>query len=337
MRSFRRTGAAAAVVAVLVGAAGCAGANGVTPASGPHPAASDGAGPARLREVLVVETRYAADQLGTHNPRALAVGPDGNLYITDGGDHVTVVSPAGRVLRRWGGRGRTAGRFDFVSRDPADPNDVSAEIAVAPDGTVYVVDSGNFRVEEFDGSGRFVRSLGHYGRGPGELLAPSALATDAKGELYLTDESLGVLDKLTPTGKLVWRIHVDQNRDGDLAGFLHLGVPDSHGRMPVTNDANGRVFFLDSRGHKLDAFGGEGSLVRDNACGASVDAVGNVYIGDCGLGHGVVYDRTHHPVGQWTGPGLALVKAPRFTSGGVGWAITTDGALVKVRSTLAQG
>ena len=49
-------------------------------------------------------------------------------------------------------------------------------IAVDASGLIYVVDSGNTRIQVFDDSGNYVRTLGREGQGPGELMLPSAIA-----------------------------------------------------------------------------------------------------------------------------------------------------------------
>ena len=42
-------------------------------------------------------------------------------------------------------------------------------IAAAGDGTIYVYDAGNFRIQVYDASGRFLRTIGRRGGGPGEI------------------------------------------------------------------------------------------------------------------------------------------------------------------------
>ena len=49
-------------------------------------------------------------------------------------------------------------------------------LAVDSEGRVYVLDSGNHRVQVFDQSGSFVRTMGRRGEGPGELSRPSHIA-----------------------------------------------------------------------------------------------------------------------------------------------------------------
>jgi hypothetical protein len=60
-------------------------------------------------------------------------------------------------------------------------------------GTIYACDSGNRRVQVFDKSGDFVRTLGRQGQGPGEYSFPSAIILDDAGDAYInTGRSLVV-------------------------------------------------------------------------------------------------------------------------------------------------
>ena len=69
-------------------------------------------------------------------------------------------TPAPRVVfvRKWGTVGSGDGEF-------RNPNGV----AVASDGSVYVTDTGNNRVQMFTSEGVFVSQWGTYGSGDGEF------------------------------------------------------------------------------------------------------------------------------------------------------------------------
>ncbi|MFO7733865.1 MAG: 6-bladed beta-propeller [Candidatus Aminicenantes bacterium] len=63
-------------------------------------------------------------------------------------------------------------------------------------GTIYACDSGNRRVQVFDKSGDFVRTLGRQGQGPGEYSFPSAIILDDAGDAYInTGRSLVVFGR----------------------------------------------------------------------------------------------------------------------------------------------
>lgn len=73
-----------------------------------------------------------------------------------------------RVLRLGG---------DFGGRDAAFVE--VADIATAPSGELYVLDSGDRAVKVYTPAGRFLRRFGRQGGGPGEFLAPTSLRVDS--------------------------------------------------------------------------------------------------------------------------------------------------------------
>ncbi len=173
-----RLAAAAVVAGVAVLGAGCA-ADAAAPAGG-NPGSAPAGSPA-LPNPFTITARYSAKSLGLDHPDALAAGPDDNLYVTDLSQRVTVISPGGEVLRRWGKPGTGPGEFKFISGDPTDPTDVAGRIAVGRTGMVYVSDSGNGRVQVFTSQGRFIRQFGSYGSGKGQFFSPGNLVVDGSG------------------------------------------------------------------------------------------------------------------------------------------------------------
>jgi hypothetical protein len=71
------------------------------------------------------------------------------------------------------------------------------DIQVDGVGNIYVLDSGNNRVQVFNSQGMYLRTIGKEGRGPGELNAPNRLQADETGNIYVTDRSrkIVVFDK----------------------------------------------------------------------------------------------------------------------------------------------
>ena len=60
-------------------------------------------------------------------------------------------------------------------------------IATDDQGHIYVADTGNGRVQIFDGAGRYIAHVGHLGKGPGEFYSPAALCIDPQQTLYVAD------------------------------------------------------------------------------------------------------------------------------------------------------
>src|SRR5215472_13581455 len=150
---MKPTRAAALLIGLALLAGGCA-KNAVPTNKDPGTASSTARA---LPSPFTVIARYTAASLGLSHPDSLAIGPNGDLYLTDLSQRVTVISPAGKVLRRWGKPGSGPGEFRFIPGDTTVPTDISGKIAVGQDGTVFVSDSGNARVQEFTPQGRFVR------------------------------------------------------------------------------------------------------------------------------------------------------------------------------------
>jgi sugar lactone lactonase YvrE len=88
--------------------------------------------------------------------------------------------------------------------DTADENlafYMPSAIAVDGAGDLYVLDSGNHRIQKFGPDGKFLASLGRQGQGPGEFYYPAWLAIDARGFLYVSDPNNQRVQVLTPDGK----------------------------------------------------------------------------------------------------------------------------------------
>jgi DNA-binding beta-propeller fold protein YncE len=112
--------------------------------------------------------------------RALALGPDGNLYVADACNHrIQVFDRDGKVVRVWGESGEAPGQLSY-------PYD----LAFGRDGdtpVLYVMEYGNHRVQKFTPEGQSLGTWGGPGRGPGQFKGPWALALDGKGRVHAVD------------------------------------------------------------------------------------------------------------------------------------------------------
>ncbi len=336
-RITSRVAAAAAGAGLALLAAGCAG-NAAT-ATGTNPSPPSAVSRA-LPGPFTITARYSAKSLGLNHPHSFAIGPDGNLYVTDLSQRVTVISPAGKVLRRWGKPGSGPGDFKFIPGDPTTPADVQASIAVSPSGEVYVSDSGNARVQVFTPQGRFVRQFGSFGSGKGQFLRPFDLAVDGAGNVYIADDQAENVSKFSPSGKVIWQIG-GASGDPDLVGHHHFTVIDAHGRLVIVNDDLEKVVYVDASGHKVDAFSPSTSgSPTGNVCEATVDAAGDTYVSGCGpqpTGPTRVYDRAHRLIAKWPGSPDSLLRSPVFGPHGEVFALATDGSILKLHVTFPGG
>jgi len=68
------------------------------------------------------------------------------------------------------------------------------DIKVDTDGIIYVLDSGNNRIQVFDNKGKYLSTIGKEGQGPGELNAPVCLQiNDETKHIFVTDRSRRII------------------------------------------------------------------------------------------------------------------------------------------------
>ena len=77
------------------------------------------------------------------------------------------------------------------------PNDV----AVDPAGNIYVLDTGNTRIQKFGSDGRYLATIGRKGQGPGEFILPDNIDFDRDGNLVVGDSAQSRLHVIIGGGK----------------------------------------------------------------------------------------------------------------------------------------
>ena len=68
---------------------------------------------------------------------------------------------------------------------------------------VYVVDTGNHRVQKFDASGNFVSTWGSSGGGNGQFNNPRGIAVDNSGNVYVADTNNNRVQEFDANGNFV--------------------------------------------------------------------------------------------------------------------------------------
>lgn len=114
-----------------------------------------------------IDTEYAPNGISIENDE---------IFITSQIDQTLVYDLEGTQLRKWGTSKTLEGEFYF-------PTDV-----VLSHGELFVVDSGNGRIQVFDQEGNFLRSWGSYGDDEGQLSSPIGLAI-YKDEVFIADSA----------------------------------------------------------------------------------------------------------------------------------------------------
>jgi NHL repeat len=127
---------------------------------------------------------------------AVRVDPQDNIWAVDEGSNMVIkFNPAGRVVMVLGRRPEAVDELTNMSGGGAfsgaakpytfnRPTDVAWDAA----GNIFVSDGyGDSRVAKYDKNGRFLKTAGTRGNGPGQLNLPHTMATDAQGNVYIGD------------------------------------------------------------------------------------------------------------------------------------------------------
>lgn len=159
-----------------------------------------------------------------YGPRAVAVGPEGAIYVADTGNkRIQVFSPEGEFLGQWGGAGSLPGqlqepvglafgpdgrvvvadtwnrRLQILEPDGTavdwwpvggwnnEDVDEKPYVAVGASGRIYVTDPGHYRVLVFGGEGTYLYSFGQFGFDSSSFGLPVGVAVGPSGSLYVTD------------------------------------------------------------------------------------------------------------------------------------------------------
>ena len=174
-------------------------------------------------------------------PRSLAFANDGTIYVADSRNHrVLHVDTQGNILREWGTYA------DGVSLPVGDGTfNEPWGIAVGPDGSVYVTDTWNHRVQKFTRDGRFVKAWGVFGQGetPDAFYGPRGLAVDAEGRVYVTDTGNKRIVVFDANGNFITQF----GGAGFEPGFFDEPVG-------ITVDKNGTVYVVDTWNQRVQTF-----------------------------------------------------------------------------------
>lgn len=201
-------------------------------------------------------------QPATYSP---AVDPlTGDIWVAVSFDGIIwIFSNDGEYKGSFGKPGKGDGEFNFV-RASCSPCGAGA-LAFAPDGSLFVADTGNSRIQKFDAAHNFVKAWGTFGAGASQFADANQIVTNGR-EVFVSDGSRedtqvfstdGTYLRKIPdgggwlaidpsgdvfiseNGGLVTRYHPD----GTLVSSVQL--PDYRGaeHIGLALDDNGRLFF----------------------------------------------------------------------------------------------
>jgi len=235
------------------------------------------------------------------NPRGIKVGPDGFVYVTDGSNHrIQKFTAGGEFVAAWG-------RPSTIETEAGAPRGFNEpwDVAVAPDGTIYVADTWNHRIQKLDAEGRLITAWGLFGQytpddpigqsafyGPrGIAIHPSSQEGAGGWRVYVTDTGNKRVQVFEPDGQFA----LQWGGEGVLEGYLDEPVG-------IAIGPDGEVYVADTWNRRVQVFEGDGTFLRqwpiagwdtglpDEKPYLAVDAGGRVYVTDPGHYRVLVFD-----------------------------------------------
>jgi DNA-binding beta-propeller fold protein YncE len=169
---------------------------------------------------------------GMMNPTFLALDEvRRRLYVVDSKLHQVLVYNLDtlQLEQKVGKRGEKNGEFNFP-----------VGIAVGPDGTFAVTDTGSCSVQLFTPEYKFVRRFGQQGPRPGDFVRPKGVAIDREGHIWVVDAAFSNFQIFDATGHVLMFVGNAGSQPGDFN--LPMGIfIDGHDKVYVSDGMNHRV------------------------------------------------------------------------------------------------
>lgn len=225
--------------------------------------------------VVIAEWGQTGSADGEFNaPQGIAIGL-GDVFVSESGNQrVQRFRSNGAFRLKWGNPGpggsSAPGKF-------SGPEGIAAD----SDGAVYVVDSGNDRIQKFTPEGVPITSWGTEGDGPGQFNAPTDVAIDGARNVYVADFGNARVEKFRSDGTFVaaW-------------GSQGTGPGQFDWLEGIAADAAGNVYTVELDGHRVQRFTADGAFAGTwgsegpgdgqflAPAGIDVDGSGRVYVVD---------------------------------------------------------
>jgi DNA-binding beta-propeller fold protein YncE len=230
------------------------------------------------------------DTYGFMTAAQVRVDPADNIWAVDEMSNMVMkFDPEGHVAMLLGRKAESefipprAPRGDGAGQ-PTDLFNRPTDVAWDAAGNIFVADgAGNARIAKFDKDGRFVKSWGKRGTGPGEFADVLSIAVDVQGNVYAGDGGNR-------------RIQVFDNNGVFKTAFSNFGNAQamciSKGANPVlyVSDSNpwndidvaGEIYRMRLDGTVLGKFGRAGRLLKEFGAVNSIDCRGEntLFVGE---------------------------------------------------------
>ncbi len=213
-------------------------------------------------------------------PSNIAITADGIIYVADTDNHrIQYFNAAGDFLGQWGSKGLGDGRLNYPSNiaiaadgsvyvvdtkgvfildnnnriqhftatgeylgrwDNQGDGHNYEDLAIAPDGSLYLADSDNHHIQHFSPEGRYLGQWGHGGTGNGQLNYPQGLTVAPDGSVYVADSENDRIQHFDKDGAFLEKWGATGTGEGQFYNPEAIAIaPD--GNIYVTDTFNSRL------------------------------------------------------------------------------------------------
>ena len=257
----------------------------------------------------------------------------GNNVSTPAGATILVNTSGYLCVSKWGKPGRGASLLhggEFMAP--------MYGLCIDQQGSLFVADNGNNRIQKFDNAGNFIILWGNFGSANANFHNPTGVACDGKGDVWVVDTNNHRVQKFDgKLGGYLMKFGSRGNGEGQFNAPWGIAVDRVRGFVYVVDSANFRVQKFDMMGEFIMAWGsfgtGDGQFYFPR--GVAVDqSDGAVYIVDMGNHRIQKFDTSTNVLPQllakWGGsPEAGHASSPLAREAGQlrsPWGIAVDGA-----------
>ncbi len=174
-------------------------------------------------------------------PRAIAIAPDGAVFVAD---------KSGRI-QRFDRKGLHQTSWHMPEYQAGKPTGMTVDLR----GRLFVADTHYHRVLVFDRDGNKLMQLGTYGKGDGQFIFPTDVAVDRDGFIYVSEYGGNDrISKFTPSGEFARSFGGPDAGDASLRRPSGLAI-DEEQTIWGADAGNHRICRFDRNGRLLAVFG----------------------------------------------------------------------------------
>jgi YD repeat-containing protein len=259
---------------------------------------------------------YGAGSGQLHEPRSLALNSKGEVFIADAeNNRIDVFSETGTFVKAFG-FGVSDGKAELETCTSSCKAGIAGSgtgqlkapkgVAIDSKGDIWVADTGNNRIEEFNEEGKSPKVFGSSGTAGGQFDEPKGIVIDSHGNVWIADSENFRIQELNEKGEFTktFGFGVGSEKSGSenekfeictkscKAGIPGTGVGQFVAPRALAVAPNGSVWVADTWNSRLEEFNekgenpkvigsaGTGNLQFKEPKGITIDSHNNVWISD---------------------------------------------------------